>query len=290
MTEPGATNTRRLAADDWAGDAGARWLSQLDRFESMIVPVGDALLAQAAFAPGERVVDVGCGGGWTTRRIAKAVGPGGLALGVDISRDLVSEATARAAAEGLENIRFLARDAATTMPSEAPFDHLFSRFGCMFFPEPYAAFANLRRMLRDGARLDIAVWAPAFENDWTRRIMAVVGEHFDLSAPTPRAPGPFALGEIDYLNDLLERAGFEGMTVEAWEGDQAIGGVGADPEGAAHFVLGAMHIGDLVRDRSPEVRAAVEAGLVHLFEQHRGPDGVRMGAKAWLMTAAAGQV
>ena len=55
------------AAHDWASDAGKRWLAQLDRFEGMIEPIGAALLARADYAAGERVVDIGCGGGWTTR-------------------------------------------------------------------------------------------------------------------------------------------------------------------------------------------------------------------------------
>src|SRR3546814_10963477 len=56
-------NSGALAAHYWAGEAGARWLGQLDRFESMIEPIGEALLARAAYAAGERVVDIGCGGG-----------------------------------------------------------------------------------------------------------------------------------------------------------------------------------------------------------------------------------
>src|SRR3546814_5302371 len=73
-----------------------------------------------------------------------------------MSPDLVAAANDRAQRAGLAQIRFEQGDAATGMPVEAPFDRLFSRFGLMFFPEPYPAFANLRRMLRDGGRLDIA--------------------------------------------------------------------------------------------------------------------------------------
>src|SRR3546814_17768551 len=118
----------------------------------MIEPVGQALLAQAGYAPGERVVDVGCGGGWTTRQIAAAVGDSGLALGLDISPDLVAAANDRAQRAGLAQIRFAQGDAATGMPVEAPFDRLFSRFGLMFFPEHYHAFATLRTLGRASGR------------------------------------------------------------------------------------------------------------------------------------------
>src|SRR3546814_20319905 len=92
MRNKSGGNSEALAAYGWAGEAGARWLGQLDRFESMIEPIGEALLARAAYAAGERVVDIGCGGGWTTRRIAAAVGNTGLALGLDLSPDLVAAA------------------------------------------------------------------------------------------------------------------------------------------------------------------------------------------------------
>ncbi|API60100.1 SAM-dependent methyltransferase [Tardibacter chloracetimidivorans] len=286
MTEAGR-DKGGLAAHDWAGDAGARWLAQLDRFESMIEPLGQALLAQAGYAPGERVVDVGCGGGWTTRQIAAAVGDSGLALGLDISPDLVAAASDRAQRAGLAQIRFEQGDAATAMPVEAPFDRLFSRFGLMFFPQPYPAFANLRRMLRDGGRLDIATWAPIAENPWQRSVMSIIGAHIDLPAPEPRAPGPFALGEQDYVTDLLQSAGFTGIAFDTWSGNLRVGGPGSDPASAAQFVLDGMQIGDLIGSSSAEAHAAILGSLVELFERHSDGDGVRMGAKAWLVNARA---
>ena len=65
-----ASGTEPLKGEDWAGEMGARWLASLDRFEGMIAPIGDALLARADYAPGERVLDLGCGGGATTLAIA----------------------------------------------------------------------------------------------------------------------------------------------------------------------------------------------------------------------------
>jgi len=286
MDDDGA-NSEGLAAHDWASAAGKRWLAQLDRFESMIEPIGKALLDQAAYSVSETVVDIGCGGGWTTRQIASAVGNTGFALGLDISPDLVAAARDRAQRAGLANIRFEQGDAATAMPAEAPFDRLFSRFGSMFFPAPYPAFTNLRRMLREGGRLDIAVWAPIDENPWQRSIMGIIKEHIDLPTPQPRAPGPFALGEQDYVIDLLQSAGFSEISFNAWTGDQRVGGPGSDPESAARFVLDGMHIGDLVRPSGAEVRAAIQQHLVELFEHNCDDDGVRMGAKAWLVSARA---
>lgn len=144
-----------LKGEDWAGEMGARWLVSLDRFEGMIAPIGAALLARAAYQPGERVLDLGCGGGATTLAIAEAVGPDGAALGLDVAPMLIERASQRAAATG-SKARFVCSDAATAALNEPPFDRLFSRFGSMFFETPAAAFTNLRGMLKPGARIDLA--------------------------------------------------------------------------------------------------------------------------------------
>lgn len=281
------TGEQPVAAEEWAGEAGQRWLANLDGLERMIEPIGVALLARAAYRRGERVVDIGCGGGWTTRQIAKAVGDGGAVLGLDISPDLVRVATERAEAAGLRNIRFEVGDAASAIPADAPFERLFSRFGCMFFADPYGAFANLRRMIRDGGRLDIVVWASAQENRWVAALMEVLMKHIELPVPVPRAPGPFALAEVDYVRDLLTRGGFADPRIEPWNGLQYIGGPGCDPPSATEFVLKNLHIGNLVRDADPRTMAAVKADLTAMFAAHQSASGVALPARAWMVTAAA---
>jgi len=286
MNDAGKNGAGRTA-NDWAGDAGTRWLAQLDRFEAMIEPIGNALLAQASYTAGETVVDIGCGGGWTTRRIAAAVGTAGSVLGLDLSPDLVAAANGRARRAGLANIHVVKGDAATAMPLEAPFDRLFSRFGTMFFSEPYRAFANLHQMVRQGGRLDIAVWAPIADNPWQAKIMAALRRHIDMPTPEPRAPGPFALGDRDYVTDLLQSAGFSAIMFDAWTGNQYVGGPRSDPESATRFVLDGMQVGDLIRARGEAARAAIQRSVAELFERHRDDYGVRLAAKAWLVSARA---
>src|SRR3546814_18893869 len=97
-------------------------------------------------------------------------------------------------------------------------------------------------MLRAGGRLDIAVWAPIADNPWQRNVMAAIRRHIDLPTPQPREPGPFALGEQDYVTDLLQSAGFCDISFDAWTGEQRVGGPGSDPESATRFVLDGMQV------------------------------------------------
>ena len=218
MTDTDSLPHEAFNGEDWAGEMGVRWLANLTGFEGTIAPIGTALLERAAYKDGERVLDLGCGGGATTLSIARTVGSDGLALGLDISPDLTNFAARRAADARLINARFTCADAGYAHLPEAPFDRLFSRFGCMFFADPVAAFTNLHRMLRHGARIDLAVWAAPAENPWMSGAMAIARSHVEMAAPIPRTPGPFAFEERDYLADTLEAAGFSDIDIDAHTG------------------------------------------------------------------------
>lgn len=274
------------AKDDWAGDMGARWLANLAGFENTIAPVGAALLARAAYQPGERVVDIGCGGGATSLAIAGAVAPGGEVLGIDVSPDLVAASARRAQQAGLNNARFRCADAATVGLDGAPFDRLCSRFGSMFFAEPASAFANLRRLLRPGARIDLAIWAAADENPWMQSGVSVARPYLDLPMPVPGAPGPFAFADLAYLGEVLTAGGFSSVETEVVSGLLPIGGAGATPETARDFACNALAFGRLLREASPGIQTTVRAELLALYAAHHQPgEGVMMGYKALLVSA-----
>jgi SAM-dependent methyltransferase len=281
----GGAAPEALKGEDWAGEMGERWLANLDRFEGMIAPIGAALLARAGYQPGERVLDLGCGGGATTLAIAEAVGPEGTALGLDIAPMLIAAARQRAAEAG-SRARFVCADAATASLDEPPFDRLFSRFGSMFFAEPVPAFINLRRLLAPGARIDLAVWAHPRDNAWMMEVMGVVRSHVDVPPAVPRAPGPFAFEDLGYLEEILTAAGFTGMDVAPYQGEQSVGGPGAGPEEAAAFVLASMAAGRILAEQGEAVLAAARADLTTMFARHHRPgEGAILGCKAWLVTA-----
>lgn len=288
MAEDNQPNPEALKGEDWAGEMGAKWLANLARFEGMIAPIGEALLKQADFNPGERVLDIGCGGGGTTIAIAQAVAPSGEVLGIDISPDLTTASTQRAKEAGVKNIRFICADAATVQLADAPFDRLFSRFGSMFFPEPHQAFANLHGLLRPGARIDLAVWGPPRDNLWMMEMMGVVRRYVDIPPAIPRTPGPFAFEDIDYLKQILASGGFSGASIIPYDGLQPVGGVNVVPQDAVSFVLSSMAVGRALDEQGDEIRAAAEVDLVDLFQKHYvAGQGVMMRGKAWLVSATA---
>ncbi len=276
-----------LKGEDWAGEMGERWLASLDRFEGMIAPIGAALLERAAYQPGERVIDLGCGGGATTLAIAQTVDPQGAALGLDVAPMLVKRAQERAALAA-SRARFVCADAATAKLDEEPFDRLFSRFGSMFFDAPVPALANLKAMLKPGARMDLAVWAHPRDNLWMMEVMGVVRRHVEIPPAVPRAPGPFAFEDLTYLAEVLSGAGFTGMEASAFEGLQPVGGPGASPQEATDFVLTSMAAGRMLAEQDDAVRDAAQADLTAMFARHYRPgEGVMLACKAWLVSANA---
>ncbi|MGI4939398.1 MAG: class I SAM-dependent methyltransferase, partial [Janthinobacterium lividum] len=84
MTTPSATSTAGAPPySDWQGTTGEGWAANADHYDAMLADIATALLAHAGFAPGEHVVEIGCGSGRFARRIAAAVAPGGTVLGID---------------------------------------------------------------------------------------------------------------------------------------------------------------------------------------------------------------
>jgi SAM-dependent methyltransferase len=202
----------------WAEVAAPKWLSLAGAMEARLRPVSDTVIAAAALAPGERVLDIGCGAGYTALEAARAVGEAGFVLGVDIAPPMVEAARAHIAAQAAPDTasaEFTTADAQTECFTPL-FDVLISRFGVMFFDNPVAAFANLRSSARPGARLAFAAWAPLSANPHWAVPLGLVEALVGPGKPrTPHAPGPLGFDDPAYVRGILEAAGWASVVVRA---------------------------------------------------------------------------
>jgi SAM-dependent methyltransferase len=287
MTQPETTpeaNADQIAY--WNASAGETWAALQDRLDSQIEPLGVRAMDALAPATGERVIDIGCGCGQTTLALARRVGAGGAVLGADISRPMLAVARRRAAEQGLAQVALVEADAQTHPFERRGFDAAFSRFGVMFFADPVAAFANIRRGLRPGGRLGFVCWRPFAENAWMMVPMAAALPLLPEPPPPPDplAPGPFAFADPDRLRRILTDAGFMGVEITAH--DQAIGS--PDIDQAVEVALRVGPLGALLReqpDKAPAVVGAIRAAL----EPRLTPEGVRLPSATWIVQACSPQ-
>lgn len=243
---------------DWAGDLGATWAETIEAMDAQLAPATEHGLSALAAQPGERIIDLGCGGGPTTLQIADEVGPEGHVMGLDISPALASIAASRG--EALAQMEVVVADAATFAFETAAYDALFSRFGCMFFDEPIAAFQNLRGALKTGGRAVFTVWAEPKYNPWAM-IPASVGH--EILGPAeklpPGAPGPFGWATPEIFEPILSGAGFADLSYTEHEIEMAVG-YGSDEDPIDRAVALAARIGPLARrleEAPPEMAAKV---------------------------------
>ena len=205
----GSMDTNELERRRWNDDEWTAMWPKRERFTDAITPL---LIGALDLQPGERVLEVGSGGGKAAQAAAAKVGPTGSVTGADISSPLSALATKRAAEGGVDNVTFQVVDMQTERVDGGPFDAAMSQFGVMFFADPVAAFANIRGHLRPGGRLAFACWQAMERNPWFFGV-ALIGIA-PPPPPTSSPTGPFTLAEAEHVTQILEAAGFDGVAID----------------------------------------------------------------------------
>ena len=272
----------------WNGEAGAKWATLQERLDRLFAGITERAIAAAAPASGERVLDIGCGCGATVLALAKGVGSGGHVLGVDISDPMLEVARRRITAAGLPQAEALLADAAAHRFEPGQIDLIFSRFGVMFFDAPVEAFINLRRALAPSGRLFFACWRPFKDNDWFAVPFKAVVPHLPpQEKPEPDAPGPFAFADPDRVTRILGLAGFSDVAIRPFDTVLTLGR-SEDMADTAGF---ASQVGPVSRALSTATddrqRETAERALAAALREHDGPDGIRLGAQLWFISAKA---
>jgi SAM-dependent methyltransferase len=268
--------------EHWNGPMGQLWASRCGRNEYRLAHIQKEVMAFAAPESGMTVLDIGCGCGLTTLALAQAVSPGSV-TGLDVSAPMLEMARAAAGEAGLD-VRFVESDAAIH-PFRADFDLVFSRFGVMFFADPAAAFANIRKSLKPGGRLAFCCWRAAVDNPWTYATFMAARDLLPPEPPRdPHAPGQFAFADGDRVKAILERAGFSAVTVGRRD---APVNLGANLDEA---VEASLNNGVLLRAASgldEIVRTAIRARVREVLSPFAGPEGVSPPGSIWLVGAKA---
>jgi ubiquinone/menaquinone biosynthesis C-methylase UbiE len=181
---------------DRASDCyGRYWQRQLR-------PAHDLLVDMAALSPGNEVIDIACGSGEMTVRVAAAVSPGRVTA-TDLSPKMVDATRRLATSIEAMNIEASCRDA-SELGETGPFDAALCSLGLMYVPEPVVAIAEIHRVVRPGGRVAVSVWGDRERCGW-----AGVFGIIDARVVSDVCPRFFALGSAGVLTGLLERAGFD---------------------------------------------------------------------------------
>jgi SAM-dependent methyltransferase len=274
-------------AEFWNSASGQRWVTHQEALDQRLAPLTGALMERAGIRPGEAVIDVGCGAGTTTLQLAAAVGAHGSVLGIDISEPLLAAARRRVLQTGRTSVRLLRADAQTHRFERACHDRVVSRFGVMFFDDPVGAFANLARALRPGGRLVFASWGSLEENPWFELPLEVGVPRLGPPEPQPpRAPGPLALSEPDYIDEILTGAGYAQVRIDRLD-THLPGARNTRAEAELMALFGPLARLLRERDADEAMRTALVAELADRLAPYATPDGVRLPAAAHLVTATA---
>jgi len=267
--------------DYWNGRAGQNWAAQQDYTDRILGHITDAFLAFAAPKAGESVLDIGCGCGTTTFTFAQCVGDDGTVAGVDISGPMLAVARARAHAS-LADIPFVEADA-STHDFQPIFDLVASRFGVMFFADPVAAFANIRKALAPGGRLAFVCWRAMADNGWAATPIAAARPLLPPSEPVdPNAPGPFAFADRDRVREILEKAGFHHVHIEKFDGHMDMA---ATVEDAAAKTLTIGPLSRAAAEVDDATRAKIRDAVIAALKPYKTPEGVRGPVACWLVRA-----
>lgn len=286
---PGA-NSEAIAA--WDGPLYDRFVRFRHIVTAGLGAHGERALALHPPRPGDRVLDIGCGFGDTTQRIAGLVGHAGEAVGVDAAERFIETARAEAAGAGVTNARFLVADVQTA-GFEDVFEMAFSRMGTMFFANPVAALRNVRAALAPGGRLVMVVWRRREDNAWLYRaqqiVEGIVQRPEEYDDPTC-GPGPFSMAGADATSDILLHAGFDDVTLHRCDIPIL---AGRDLEEAIDLVMSMGPAGEILRllgDRATHLHGQIHDALREGMSEFVTPDGVMAPASTWIVTASAPRV
>jgi SAM-dependent methyltransferase len=275
------------ATEAWSGVLFDRFV----QFRHLIVDGlklhGDRAMELYPPAAGDRVLDIGCGFGDTTRQLAEIVGPDGHASGVDVAEPFIDASKAEAAEAGVENADFFVTDVQIG-DLRGPYDFVFSRMGVMFFANPVQALRNIAGSLRPGGRFVAVVWRRKLDNPWVLRAEEVVEQYLEEPEESDEptcGPGPFSMQNADTVSEQLEIAGFLEPSFVRCDLPLKLGD-GLDDAVRFNMALGpAAEIIRLAGDEAEKIRPKLEREISEALSEFDDGGDVRAPSSTWIVSA-----
>ena len=197
----------------WNKGIGQKWVKEDNSMNERFTILTKEFFKRAKIEKGDKVLDIGCGGGITSFETSKILGNDGYVLGADISKILLD--LAKKNYSNIKNLKFKYCDVQNYEFEKNSFSKVISRFGVMFFENPIKAFKNINNAIQDGGSLYFVCWTNVMENEFFTAAANIIIKHLDRGFPElTRAPGPFAFSEKKYVKQILNAAGFENIKVE----------------------------------------------------------------------------
>ena len=278
MAEPQGAGTNAEQAAQWDGPAGAHRTRYAAVFDAEDRPHNERFRAATAVTARDRVLDIGCGTGQSTRDAARAA-TAGSALGIDLSAQMLAHARRTSREEGLANVSFEQADA-QVHPFPAGFDVAISRFGSMFFDDPVAAFGNIGHALRSGGRLVLLVWQARERNAWSTGIRDAIAGDMEVPPPFATGPSPFSLGDPDVAGGILAAAGFSDVSFTDVHEPVYYG---PDAGVALGVVSGLRSTRDLLEGMDEKQAEQAVARLRATLAEHQTSKGVLFDSRTWII-------
>jgi len=266
---------------DWS-EVARSWDANRDAIEKTSRALTEVLLARLTLAPGERVLELGCGNGELAPRLRALVEPGGSLLTSDVAPEMVE--VARKFTAGTPGIDVRQIDATAIDLEDASFDAVVFRMGLMLIPDPNVALEETRRVLRAGGRLGAAVWGAPAANPWLTSVGMAAMMHGLVQGGPPVGPGgPLSLHDPVDLEKRARNAGFSDVSVEV------VDFVRPYESSDKHFDMVtalAPPIAAAMRRATPEQSAAVRQTVADLVSQYRNGDALELPGQALVLVAS----
>ena len=268
----------------WSGAGGDVWVNKQSEMDIMLNPLGAKAIDKLDLNQEIKILDIGCGCGATTLEIAKKINDGTI-TGVDISEPMLKRASQNAAALELSNINFQVLDVQVDEMPSNDFDIAFSRFGVMFFENPFEAFSNIYKSLKQDGQLSFVCWQNPALNPWQSLSIQVIKQFLDLPAPPPKSPGPFAFEDKTYVQEILEKSNFKDIKIDDNQEDIVMFSGKSIQEACEDYLTINPVVTEMLKNSEEKLKEEVLAALIDKFSHFHNGDGLLFPSATWIVTA-----